>query len=343
MARDAELDRLKAAQDDAFARKQEAYQTQQKSWERLSSLKDDLNRAHEEKQRAYKVQNDSWEHSQWLQSCNGPRVNQLKDLQERAYQNMKNAFENASAAHDRRDGASAKSFAEEGHRYKAESQGYVEERRRLVNELKAAQENHNATKPAFNQAKERFAEIKRRYDQLKVEHERVQSEFKRAKANFDQAAKAFKARLEFIKGENKKRHDDNRSLAERAGVPRQYLDDVKVKRDFNGTTNFYFGGIGEKDGLWHGHIATDSSGKVTYKRLPLEDHGSKNFTGANGLYNGQPAKIVFSDIGNSDRIDVYYGGYGEPDGDGHSHISVVKDNVRYWREGNEIIIDDRSN
>ena len=49
MARDAELDRLKAAQDAAFQRKQNAYQAQQTAWEKLSSARDEMNRAYEAK------------------------------------------------------------------------------------------------------------------------------------------------------------------------------------------------------------------------------------------------------------------------------------------------------
>ena len=56
MAKDAELDRLKAAQDLAFQRKQDAYQAQQRAWEHRSSARDAMNRAFESKQRAYATQ-----------------------------------------------------------------------------------------------------------------------------------------------------------------------------------------------------------------------------------------------------------------------------------------------
>lgn len=53
MAKDAELDRLKAAQDRAFQRKQNAYRAQQHAWEARSAARDVMNRAYEAKQRAY--------------------------------------------------------------------------------------------------------------------------------------------------------------------------------------------------------------------------------------------------------------------------------------------------
>lgn len=65
---------------------------------------------------------------------------------------MKNSFESASAAHDRRDGASAASYASDGHRYKSEAQGYVTDRRRLVDEIRSARASHEASKPAFQRA-----------------------------------------------------------------------------------------------------------------------------------------------------------------------------------------------
>lgn len=341
MARDAELDRLKTAQDLAFQRKQEAYQAQQKTWDRLLSTKDELNRAHEEKQHAYTVQESAWQECQRTRSSNGPRIDQLNSMQTNAFENMKRAFDSASSAHERRDGASAKMYSEEGHRYKSEAQGYVVERRRLVEEIRSANNRLAATKPAFQIAKENFSSVKRVYDQLKSEHERAREEFKRAKSEFDQVAKSFKNRLELVRNEQKLHNEKDRRLAEQAGVPYQYLDSVKVKHGVGGIVNFYFGGIGEKDGLWHGHIVTNSSGRVTYERLPIEEHGSKNYTGANGIYNGIPAKIVFSDRGNSNRIDIYFGGVGEPDGPGHNHVTVIKENIRFWRENGQIIIDEK--
>ena len=192
---------------------------------------------------------------------------------------MGRAFDNASSAHDRRDGAGAASYAAEGHRYKAESQGYVNERRGLVAELRSAKERHEATKPAFQRAKDDFNSAKRAFDSAKAEHERVQTEFKRAKAEFDQSARAFKSRLEKVKAEGQKRREDKKSIAAKAGVPHQYRDDVWVSTDSSGNTNIYFGGVGKPNGPGHGHYVMDRGGRVTYKRDPFDPHGAQNFEG----------------------------------------------------------------
>lgn len=278
MARDTELDRLKAAQDLAFQRKQRAYETMQAAWQHRSSARDEMNRAFEAKQRAHEVQEASWQNYQQVKRANGPRIDQLNRQQEAAYQNMRRAFDNASMAYDRRDGAAARSHADDGHAFKAEAQRCVEERRRLVAEIRAARDCHAGPKVDFQRAKADFTAAKQRFDQAKAEHERVKDEFQRAKREFDAARQAFKARLEKVRAERNRRREDKRAIAERAGVPSQYLDDLWVSRDSNGSTNIYFGGVGKPNGPGHGHYVIDRNGRVTYRRNPNESHGSQNFT-----------------------------------------------------------------
>lgn len=96
MPRDTELDRLKGEQDLAFNRKQRAYEAMDAAWRLRSSARDALDRAHAAKQNAYDVQNSAWEYYQSVRRSNGPRIDSLNDLQERAFQNMKDAFDRAS-------------------------------------------------------------------------------------------------------------------------------------------------------------------------------------------------------------------------------------------------------
>lgn len=356
MAKDAEFDRLKATQDLAYQRKQDAYQAQQRAWERRSTARDAMNRTFEAKQRAYAAQDSTWQDLQRMRDSYGPRIERLNSLQEAAFQNMGRAFDSASSAHDRRDGAGAASYAADGHRYKAESQGYVNERRGLVAELRSAKERHDATKPAFQRAKDDFKSAKSAFDSAKAEHERAQVEFKRAKAEFDHASKAFKSRLEKVKAEGQKRREDKKSTAAKAGVPHQYRDNVWVSTDSNGTANIYFGGIGKPNGPGHGHYVMDRNGNVTYKRDPFDPHGAQNFTenqrdytdaigreatsgdefGFRCKFRGYDA-YVESNTNRQGRakIDIYYGPNG-PFGPGHHHAvayrespyNFVADNLR---------------
>ena len=277
MAKDAELDRLKSVQDAAFARKQRAFDAQDAAWKRRSSAGDTMNRAYEAMNRAYEAQQTAWQNQQRIRDHNGPQIDRLNTQQETAFQNMKRAFDNASAAHDRREGASARSYADEGHRHKEESRRCVEERRRLVAEIRAAKAPHQDAVLVFQRAKAEFESAKRTFNAAKAEHSRHQTEFKAAKAAFDQAAKDFKARLDKVKAESSRKREDKRALAEKAGVPFQYRDDVWVSTDSSGNTNLYFGGAGKANGPGHGHYVLDRNGTVTYKRDPYDPHGNQNF------------------------------------------------------------------
>jgi len=199
--------------------------------------------------------------------------------------------------------------------------------------------------PAFQAAKERFNAAKNAYESTKTAHERTQAEFKAAKATFDSASKAFKTRLDTVKAQNAKKASDKRSIAQRAGVPYQYLDRVWVSTDTNGNTNIYFGGVGEPAGPGHGHYVIDSSGNVTYKREPYDEHGAKNFTEAQRDYTelvgaeaasgsefgfhcrfrGYDAHVESNtNREGSTKIDIYYGPNG-PFGSGHHHAVAYRD------------------
>ena len=304
MAKDAELDRLKAAQDLAFQRKQDAYQAQQRAWEKRSSARDTMNRAYEAKQRAYQEQDRTWQYYQNVRNSHGPRIDSLNAQQESAFQNMKRSYDVASSAYDRRDGASASSHAAEGRSYKEESQRCVAERRRLVEEIRSARTQHDASKPAFQRAKDDFSSAKRAFDSAKDEHERAQMEFKRAKADFDSCAKAFRSRLEKVKTEGQKRREDKKSIAAKAGVPHQYRDNVLVSTDSSGNTNIYFGGVGKPNGPGHGHYVMDRNGNVTYKRDPFDPHGAQNFEKAD-LYM-RSARRNHEPLGTNEHGGVFY-------------------------------------
>jgi hypothetical protein len=277
VARDTELDRLKIAQDQAFQRKQDAWRAQDDAFKRLQATREAMDRAHEVRQRAYDAQEASWQEYQRIRSYNGPRIDDLNARQEVAFQAMSRAFDNASDAHNRRDGASARAYADEGHRHKADSRAAVDERRRLVAEIRAARDRHDATKPALQNAKYHFDQAKNEYNRTKADHEQKRDAYQRAKADFDQASRAFRVRLERVKAESNRRREDRRAIAERAGVPSQHLDDVWISTEPDGSVNIYFGGVGRANGPGHGHYAMDRYGTVTYRRDPFDPHGKNNF------------------------------------------------------------------
>lgn len=221
LARDAELDRLKSAQDSAFQRKQDAWQAQDRTWNELQRVRNN----------------------------NGSRIDRLNAEHDRTFDAMRAAFDSASRAFDGRDHLGARSYADQGNRYKADLPGIVDERRRLVEEIRTASQRHNQAKEAFRSAK----------------------------AEFDRASQRFKQRLEQVKAGNQRKRNDKREIAQKAGVPYRYLDDVWVSQQPDGSVNVYFGGVGEPNGPGHGHYAMDRYGAVTYRREPFDPHGPQNF------------------------------------------------------------------
>jgi hypothetical protein len=345
MARDAELDRLKAAQDLAFNRKQDAYDRMQAAWQRREATLGILNKAFETKDRAHAVMDAAWQDLQKVRDRNNPRIEQLSKQQEAAHRNKVRSFDDASAAFNSRNGFLAKTLSQEGHRYNEESQRCVEERRLLIQENVAASDRFNATRQPFERAKSDFRAAKRGYDPLKAAHERAEAEFKREKAAYDRAAAAFRARLEVVVAEAQQRKESRRNLAELARVPAQYLNNVWVSVGENGNTNIYFGGLGEPNGPGHGHYVMDQFGNVTYKREPFEPHGPQNFTDAQRDY----SDVILGEIAGTDefgfrcrfrgfdayvesntnrqgrrKIDIYYGPNG-PFGAGHHHAVAYRE------------------
>ena len=342
LARDAELDRLKTAQDLAYQRKQDAHRVQQIAWEHLNTARVAMNRAYDAKQRAHEAQDSSWQALNRLRDSYGPRIEQLKRSQEEAFQNKQQAFDNASSAYGRRDGAAAASYAADGRRFSAECQGYVDERRGLVSQLRDARDRHEDTKPAFQRAKEEFNAAKREFERARDAHNSAKQAFQTAKGIFDGAATDFRTRLEKVKAEGASKKNERREIARQAGVPTQYLDSVWVSASGRGY-NIYFGGMGQPNGPGHGHYAVDASGKVTYKREPFDPHGAHNFTENQGDYYDMVSRESTSgDFGfrcrfrgfdayvetntNKERqrkIDIYYGPNG-PFGPGHHHAGALR-------------------
>lgn len=304
--RDAELDRLKSERNQAFERKQNAYDAMKLAWERRSSAREDMNRAFERnseayskkkdaqnsQENAYSIQNAVWAELDRLRSRYGPRLDALKNQHERAHRNMLDAFDRASNAYYARDGLSASMYATDGRAHKQERDNCTAERRQLMQEFQQAKDRLDAVRPGAERAKAAFqrarAEADRTqadfdrakaiFEQEKADHKSKEAEFNRALTDFNRAKEAYDQRLASVREAAKKRREEKRSIAERAGVPAQYCDNVWISRKPDGTVHIYFGGIDKPDGDGHGHYVMEASGKVTYRRDPFDPHGGQNFT-----------------------------------------------------------------
>lgn len=333
MPQDPELDRLKTAQELAFQRKQSVWQIQQHAWELRKAARERMNAAFERKQRAFDAQRASGEAYFRIKSANGPQIDALDAQQERAFQEMGRAFEESKDAYRSRDGAAARRHADSGNSFRSESQRCVRERRNLVQQIRDAWSRHEPNQRAFQDAKASYAAARADFDAAKAAHERAGADFKAARETHERAKQDFKDRLEAVRAQ---RQIDNRSLAERAGVPFGYRDNVRVSTQANGSINIYFGGEGAPDGEGHGHYSMDPSGRVTYRRDPFDPHGAHNFTDAAEWHK---VRMSFDRDSGTYQTDNYIGIVGDAGQKSKAHIVVdAEGDVVYVRDiGGEVL------
>lgn len=327
MMSNSELDRLKSEEDAAFNRKQEAYkryqeakkrtdaayQEQQASWNKVTIARNEMNRAYDERQYTRRNNDNVWSEYKRIRDNNNSQITYLKAQADSLYSNMKNAFERASDAYNYGNKADAKIYSNEGKDYQAQLKSVNAQISRLGQEVKNARTHAEAyggktDSSSFTSAKNKFEDaksvhklIEAKFKSAKAERERLHSEFKTLNEEYKRKASAFRSALENRKNEQRTRQRNDETLMEKADIPYAYRKECKVVKEADGTINFYFGGLMEKDGLWHGHISMDSSGKITYKRMPMEEHGKQNFTGEKDgwtdLYGGtigdQPVLVKF--------------------------------------------------
>lgn len=199
MARDAELDRLEAAQEHARQRKQDTFRAQRDAWHKRMDARETMHRAYVAKQRASAQQDRTERSLANVRAANGPRIASLRAQQATECEKMDRAREAASDAYHQRDAASAARHAEEARHYQEEFLVCVAERRKLIGEIRVAKEAHEAATSAFEQAKAEFITTKRSYEAATTEQARLLAEFKDATAEYNEAAKAFETRLERVR------------------------------------------------------------------------------------------------------------------------------------------------
>ena len=358
---------LKARHDAAYDRKQQAYREQQQAWEDYHAIREATSKAFTSMQSAraemercwtqlqsVRERNDrTWDEYKRTLTRNNSRIDSLKAEADRAHRNMCDAFDSASRAYDDHDGAAAKSYAEDGHGYQAERDRLNAEVRGLIEENKSARasagiydsdvqrakEDHRHAHDRYAAAKDEFHRLKDRQDQAKAKHSRAVANFREAKNSFWQAKDdldAFKAKQH----EDKRiRQQDKESLAANAGIPRQYWKDLVVRKDKSGNINIYFGGSGSGDGSGHGHVSLNSSGAVTYTRMPFEPHGAQNFAdyGQRPIYDTEAFEDgIYKSVDRPDKAenktDVYYNGTDDPDEKPHGHVVINRaGQIEYWR------------
>ena len=204
MYKDSELDRLGRVKDDAYEALKLARDNKNDLGKKCSKLHDELDAAYKAQNRAYEANQSAWEfHRRFMQDCS-EKINFYKNESDNHHSNMVNAFQRASDAHNARDGAGAKSWANEGHRYQDMMRADKQQISYWVTQSKDAKyrfenDGHTAdferAKLLTSRLKEEFSEANSRYKPAKVLLEQKQAEFNKAK-------KAFDDRLNWLKNES---------------------------------------------------------------------------------------------------------------------------------------------
>ena len=300
MPRSAELDSLFARKQEAFVRKQAAFQKyidaknraneahdrMQLAWDRRVTAREEMNREYNSMQQSKGSRDAIWADFNRVRQGNSSRIEQLRQEADMEHEMMKNCFDSASAAYSYGNKADAPMYSSEGHAHKERRDYLNSEVGRLIQEINSAKTN--AKWQTSSSHSNSFQYAKSNFDNAKMMHESAEAEFKSAKAErdaykaeFDSAQAEFERlkdacqrKLDEIKANNRKERE---RILDKAGVGYLNRQDAKIVKKADGTTQVYHGGLGSGDGLFHGHVALDQSGNKTYSRDAFEKHGSQNY------------------------------------------------------------------
>ena len=284
-----ELDSLKSVEQDAFERKQRAWETYADLRERCSNAHDtmefawhdrvaareEMNSEYEGLRQVKEYSRQVWDEYGRVRDSNYYEIERLRAEADSEHQQMIDCFEKASECYEYGDKAEAPYWSQQGHEHKERRDELNEEVRRLCEEVKSAKQDAEFRAPRADSSV--FLRAKAEFESTKARHEAAQSEFKRFKAERDQAKaefdsaqaeyirakEAFRRKLEEVKANSQRERD---RVLDKAGVSYSERKDAKIVKKPDGTTQVYHGGIGSGDGYGHGHTALDQFGRKTYDR-----------------------------------------------------------------------------
>ena len=300
MPRSTELDNLFARKQEAFGRKQAAFQKyvdaknraneahdrMQLAWNQRVTAREEMNREYNSMQQSKGSRDAIWADFNRVRQGNSSRIDQLRQEADMEHEMMKNCFDSASAAYSYGNKADAPMYSSEGHAHKERRDYLNAEVGRLIQEINNAKasakwqtsgshgNSFQSAKSNFNNAKMLHESAEAEFKNAKAERDAYKAEFDSAQAEFERLKNECQRKLNEIKANNQKERD---RILDKAGVSYLNRQDAKIVKKADGTTQVYHGGLGSGDGLFHGHVALDQSGNKTYSRDAFEKHGSQNY------------------------------------------------------------------
>lgn len=303
MIRNHELDSLKAREQDAFQRKQvafqhyaeardrckEAYDTMQTAWEDRCSAREEMNHEYDEMQRASENYAQVWGEYGRIRDENNYEIERLRAEADSEHKEMTDCFEKASECYECGDKSEAPYWSEQGREHKERRDDANKEVSRLCQEIRLARQNAEQLAPktdpsAFRRAKEAFTQAKAHHESAQAEFKRLKAERDRLKAEFDSLQEEH-ARL---KGEFQRKLKEVRAADEYErevkygtfdGKPAKVYPDKRQGHE--GWQNVLYstkGSFTPRDG--HGHILVNEASSVINWRDEGQKHGDEYFIDA---------------------------------------------------------------
>ena len=343
MPRSAELDSLFARKQEAFVRKQAAFQKyidaknraneahdrMQLAWDRRVTAREEMNREYNSMQQSKGSRDAIWADFNRVRQGNSSRIEQLRQEADMEHEMMKSCFDSASAAYSYGNKADAPMYSSEGHAHKERRDYLNAEVGRLIQEINSAKSNakwqtssshsnsFQCAKSNFDNAKMMHESAEAEFKSAKAERDVYKTEFDSAQAEFERLKDACQRKFDEIKANNRKERE---RILDKAGVGYLNRQDAKIVKKADGTTQVYHGGLGSGDGFGHGHVALDQSGKRTYSRDAFEKHGSQNYTDrkngerkSNGGWTELSTGTIFDSAGNGHNV-MFRQGLGKNEG-----------------------------
>ncbi len=301
MTRNSELARLKELKQEAFRKKQEtyrkfidlssqtndAYDEMQQLWGVCCSTHEEMQSEYDSMKACSENYQAIWSQYSSVRELNNSRIQQLRYDADSEHQSMISAFEQASYEYQYGDKSMASVYSEQGRSHRNRRDELNHEVQYLIQEIRAAKEyaELHASKTdssAFRRAKELYMQAKKEHQEALLRFKKLKEERKRFKADFDAAQSVFLERREdynnCLKGYKVQEKIRREGILDKAGIGILERDNAKIVEKPDGTVQIYHGGIGEGDGIGHGHTVIDSFGKKTYAREAFEEHGRHNYT-----------------------------------------------------------------
>lgn len=267
MPRSAELDSLFARKQEAFVRKQAAFQKyidaknraneahdrMQLAWGQRVTAREEMNREYNSMQQSKGSRDAIWADFNRVRQGNSSRIDQLRQEADMEHEMMKNCFDSASAAYSYGNKADAPMYSSEGHAHKERRDYLNAEVGRLIQEINSAKSNakwqtssshsnsFQCAKSNFDNAKMIHESAEAEFKSAKAERDAYKAEFDSAQAEFERLNDACQRKLNEIKENNQKERE---RILDKAGVGYLNRQDAKIVKKADGTTQVYHGGLG---------------------------------------------------------------------------------------------------